>query len=179
MPVLVSTHPGPVLFPSTGQPLSAVELRYLLYSSQLPLLAVQGREPKQRQFSGITRQDSISKCVAQFLEVIIRLSRQTSRWRQHCDLLRNARVIDLVRQCSPSDGSGRNYGIGSGFLASYLYHWKLRSELLETVIYVRINWRFFDLTAKLRCCCFRICTFQYFLLFDMITAIYLLGRCVR
>ena len=88
-------------------------------------------------------------------------------------------VIDLFRQCSPSDGSGRNYGIGSGFLASYLYHWKLRSELLETVIYVRINWRFFDLTAKLRCCCFRICTFQYFLLFDMITAIYLLGRCVR
>ena len=99
MPVLVSTHPGPVLFPSTGQPLSAVELRYLLYSSQLPLLVVQGREPKQRQFSGITRQDSIRKCVAQFLEVIIRLSRQTSRWRQHCDLLRNARRV-ILAQCS-------------------------------------------------------------------------------
>ena len=92
-----------------------------------PLLAVQGREPKQRQFSGITRQDSIRKCVAQFLEVIIRLSRQilcvirrwlsfdsrqkavlqsivqdkTSRWRQHCDLLRNARVI--LAQCSSND----------------------------------------------------------------------------
>ena len=37
-------------------------------------------------------------------------------------LLTIAYIIDLVRQCSPSDGSGRNYGIGSGFLASYLYH---------------------------------------------------------
>ena len=57
--------------------------------------------PNKRQFSGITRQDSISKCVAQFLEVIIRLSRQSSRWRQHCDLLRNARVI--LAQCSSND----------------------------------------------------------------------------
>ena len=101
MPVLASTHPGPVLFPSTGQPLAAVELRYLLYSSQLPLLAVQGRKPKQRHFSGITRQDSIRKCVAQFLEVIIRLSRQTSRWRQHCDMLRNARA--MLAYCSRND----------------------------------------------------------------------------
>ena len=35
--------------------------------------------------------------------------------------------------------------------------------------------------VKIRCCCFRIsiCTFQYFLLFDMITVISLLGRCIR
>ena len=65
------------------------------------LLAVQGRKPKQRHFSGIMRQDSIRKLVAQFLEVIIRLSRQTSRWRQHCDLLRNARV--MLAQCSRND----------------------------------------------------------------------------
>ena len=38
------------------------------------------------------------------------------------EVLHCLQVIDLVRQCSPSDGSGRNYGIGSGFLASYLYH---------------------------------------------------------
>ena len=43
--------------------------------------------------------------------------------------------IDLFRQRSPSNGSGRNYGIGSGFLASYLTienclrnYWKLPSS---------------------------------------------------
>ena len=66
-----------------------------------------------------------------------------------------------------------------GFLASYLHHWKLPSELLETAVYVRINWCFFEFTSKIRSCCFRMCTFQYFLLFDVITAIDLLGRCVR
>ena len=88
-------------------------------------------------------------------------------------------VIDLFRQRSPPNGSGRNEGIGSVFLASYLHHWKLPSELLVTAVFVRINWRFFEFTGKIRCCCFRICTFQYFLLFNMITTIYLLGRCVR
>ena len=101
VPVLTSTHPGPGLFPSTGQPLSAVEVRYLLYSSQLPLPAVQGRKPKQRHFSGITRQDSIRKFIAQFLEVIIRLSRQNSRWRKYCDMLRNARA--MLAYCSRND----------------------------------------------------------------------------
>ena len=86
--------------------------------------------------------------------------------------------IDLVRQRSPSDGSGRNQGIGSRFLASYLYHWKLPSELLETAVYVCINWHFFVFKGKMRCCCFRICTIQCFLMFDKITAIYLWGRCV-
>ena len=75
-------------------------------------------------------------------------------------------AIDLVRQRSPSDGSGRDYGIGSGFLASYLYHWKQPSELLETAVYVCINWHFFVFTGKIRCCSFRICTFQSSLLFD-------------
>ena len=43
-----------------------------------------------------------------------------------------------------------------------------------------INWRFFAFTGKIiLCCCFRICTFQYFHLSDVITAIYLLSRCVR
>ena len=31
-------------------------------------------------------------------------------------------VIDLFRQRSPPNGSGRNKGIGSVFLASYLHH---------------------------------------------------------
>ena len=65
------------------------------------LIAVQGRKPKQRNFSGIMRQDSIRKCVAQFLDVIIRLSRQTSRWRQPCDMLRNARA--MLAYCSRND----------------------------------------------------------------------------
>ena len=78
-----------------------VEVRYLLYTSQFPLVAVQGRKPKQRHFSGIMRHDSIRTCVAHFLEVIIRLSSQTSRWRQHCDMLRNARA--MLSYCSCND----------------------------------------------------------------------------
>ena len=58
------------------------------------------------------------------LNILIRTARKSVIANMPLSAVYNQKMaaIDLVRQCSPSDGSGRNYGIGSGFLASYLYH---------------------------------------------------------
>ena len=50
------------------------------------------------------------------------------------------------------------------------------SERSNPAFRVCINWCLIVFTGKIRCCFFRICAFQYFILFHVITASYLLGR---
>ena len=50
------------------------------------------------------------------------------------------------------------------------------SERSNPAFRVCINWCLIVFTGKIRCCFFRICPFQYFILFHVITASYLLGR---
>ena len=50
------------------------------------------------------------------------------------------------------------------------------SERSNPAFRVCINWCLIVFTGKIRCCVFRICAFQYFILFHVITASYLLGR---
>ena len=50
------------------------------------------------------------------------------------------------------------------------------SERSNPAFRVCINCCLIVFTGKIRCCFFRICAFQYFILFHVITASYLLGR---
>ena len=50
------------------------------------------------------------------------------------------------------------------------------SERSNPAFRVYINWCLILFTGKIRCCVFRICAFQNFILFHVITASYLLGR---
>ena len=50
------------------------------------------------------------------------------------------------------------------------------SERSNPAFRVCINLCLIVFTGKIRCCVFRICAFQYFILFHVITASYLLGR---
>ena len=49
------------------------------------------------------------------------------------------------------------------------------SERSNPAFRVCINWCLIVFTGKITCCFFRICAFQYFILFHVITANYLLG----
>ena len=50
------------------------------------------------------------------------------------------------------------------------------SEISNPAFRVCIDWCLIVFTGKIRCCVFRICAFQYCILFHVITASYLLGR---
>ena len=72
------------------------EVRHFLYSSQRPLLVVQGHKTKLRHFSGIMRQDSIGKCVAQFLEILIHQMEETLSPIEFTDSVACTRLMPMM-----------------------------------------------------------------------------------
>ena len=63
-----------------------------------------------------------------------------------------------------------------GFLSVNARERRSPSERSNPAFRVCINLCLIVFAGKIRCCFFRICAFQYFILFHVITASYLLGR---
>ena len=92
------------------------------------------------------------------------------------------RNIHVNRPFPPTFAICRNcqklrYWVGFvGVLSVNAGEHRSRSERSNPAFRVCINWCLIVFTGKIRCCFFRICAFQYFILFHVITASYLLGR---